>query len=229
MDTVLRASELHIRASRGIDNAELAPYLDAALQDDEALVRHVALIGAAHHCRDKLTPEAVRELLDTLMGGFREDWPSWCADYAAATDGNDLEQDILLALAELEPGYADAAIAPLIARFRRDRQFYEIGHAVVGLAFPRPGTEAANDALNEVQRSVLSALLDNAAIWSCDLDLPRVLFERGLPRTRNGIAVLMGEPKAYRGRRRTQWRVVPRVSAWVKSLFRHRIPRGRGW
>jgi hypothetical protein len=226
MDSLSRASELYKQVCSGTNDDEHVRLLTAGMRDDEPLVRHIALMCAAQHCRIALSPDAIRELVDTLLGGLRGDWPSWQDDYLAATDGNDLEQDLVLALAELEPGWADEAIEPLFSRFRQDPQSYEMGHAVIGLTFPRRHSDSANDALNDDQVIVLCALLANTAIWSCDMDLPRVLFERGLPKTRNGIALLLEDPSAYRPRRRTRWRIVQWARQWFKSLFQNRPGRG---
>lgn len=105
--------------------------------------------------------------------------------YCEATDGNDLQQDVVLAMQNLRPGNTAELVHELIGYFKDDDQFYELGHAMISLAFPKRRSTISPETLTDLQRDVLTSLIEKDAIWKCDGDLPALLKNRGLPITKS--------------------------------------------
>jgi hypothetical protein len=105
--------------------------------------------------------------------------------YCDAMNGNDLQQDVVLAMQHLRTSDVTELILALIGYFKDDDQFYELGHAMVSLAFPRKRSIISPETLTDLQRDVLASLNEKDAIWKCDGDLPALLKSRGLPITKS--------------------------------------------
>jgi Domain of unknown function (DUF4262) len=105
--------------------------------------------------------------------------------YSDAIDGNELQQDIVLAMRYLRSCDVTELIPALIGYFKEDDQFYELGHAMISLAFPRKRSTVSSEALTDMQREVLTALTGTDAIWSSDGTLAALLKVRGLPTTKS--------------------------------------------
>jgi hypothetical protein len=72
-------------------------------------------------------------------------------------------------------------IPALIGYYKDDDQFYELGHALISLVFPRKRSAVLPETLIESQREVLAALTETDAIWRSDATFPTLLKGRGLP------------------------------------------------
>lgn len=107
------------------------------------------------------------------------------SQYCDAMDGNDLQQDVVVAMQNLQSGNVTELVHALIAYFKDDDQFYELGHAMISLVFPMKRSIVSPDTLTDLQRTVLKALTDVDTIWECDGALPSLLKSRGLPITRS--------------------------------------------
>ena len=105
--------------------------------------------------------------------------------YCDAMDGNDLQQDVVLAMQNLRSGHVAELVHALIGYFKDDDQFYELGHAMISLVFPRKRSIVSPETLTDLQRAVLKALTDMDTIWECDGTLPALLKSRGLPITKS--------------------------------------------
>lgn len=105
--------------------------------------------------------------------------------YCDAMDGNDLQQDVVLALRYLRSRDVTDLAQALIGYFKDDDQFYELGHAMITLAFPRKRSTISPETLTDLQRDVLTSLNEKDAIWKYDGDLPALLKNRGLPITQS--------------------------------------------
>lgn len=104
--------------------------------------------------------------------------------YSDVTDGNDLQQDVVLAIPYLRLCDVTELIPALIGYFNDDDQFYELGHAMISLVFPRTRSTVSPETLTEMQREVLAALTATDAIWSSDGTFATLLRSRGLPTTK---------------------------------------------
>ena len=105
--------------------------------------------------------------------------------YCDAMDGNDLQQDVVIAMQYLRSRDVTELVRTLMGYFKHDDQFYELGHAMISLAFPRKRSTISPETMTDLQRDVLTSLNDNDAIWKCDGDLPALLKSRGLPITKS--------------------------------------------
>ena len=175
---------VHSRLAYGNESRAL---LTDALSDAHPLARIVAAIALCHLEPTLLTDNSIHEMTDTLRIIFRRTMPSIYAEYSTVSDGCDLEQDLLLALAELVPGQADNAIPLLIARWPDDPQLYEIGHALIALAFSRTNEPIVAGTLNATQESVLRAVAEQQDIWTGDGNWAGILAEHGLPESREAV------------------------------------------
>lgn len=113
-------------------------------------------------------------------------------EYAARSDGDDLQQSVVIALSCLPNGSADWIVSDLLRYIESDPQFYELAHAALALSFP-----AANGATDDhiiqgnLQRDVLIGILNNNAIWHLDMTFAQCLADRGLPTDRDSVAKLV--------------------------------------
>jgi hypothetical protein len=105
--------------------------------------------------------------------------------YCDAMDGNDLQQDVVLAMQFFRGRDVTELVQELIGYFNGDDQFYELGHAMISLAFPKKRSAISPETLTDLQRDVLTSLNEKAAIWECDGELPALLKSRGLPTTKS--------------------------------------------
>lgn len=105
--------------------------------------------------------------------------------YCDAMDGNDLQQDVVLAMQYLRSSDVAELVQALIGYFNDDDEFYELGHAMISLVFPRKGSIVSPVTLTDLQRDVLTALTEKETIWRCDGMLPALLKSRGLPITKS--------------------------------------------
>lgn len=105
--------------------------------------------------------------------------------YCDAMDGNDLQQDVVLAMQYFRSRDVTELVQALIGYFKGDEQFYELGHAIISLAFPTKRSTISPETLTDLQRDVLTSLNEKEAIWKCDGELPALLKSRGLPITRS--------------------------------------------
>ena len=105
--------------------------------------------------------------------------------YCDAMDGNDLQQDVVIAMQYLRSRDLTELVQALMGYFKDDDQFYELGHAMISLAFPRKRSTISPETLTDLQRDVLTSLNEKDAIWKCDGDLAALLKSRGLPTTKS--------------------------------------------
>ncbi len=128
-------------------------------------------------------------LLTLLHASYDDDqiskYEKLCDQYSDATDGDDLQQDVVLALQNLRSCDVTELVPALIGYLQADDQFYELGHAMIALVFPRKRSTISPDALTEMQRDVLIALTATDAIWSSDGTFTALLKGRGLPTTQS--------------------------------------------
>ena len=111
--------------------------------------------------------------------------------YGDAVDGNDLQQDVVCALPHLVGFDAIELIPELLGYFRDDCQFYEIGHAIISLMFPKKRSAVALDTLNDLQKTILTEIAGSDPIWRCDGDFATLLKRRGLPITQSKTRQLL--------------------------------------
>ena len=143
-----------------------------------------------------LRDDEVRRLTNVLHVSYdqhcKDDYESLAYQYSKTTDdGNDLQQDTVLAFANLPNGTADWIVCDLIRYFDTDTQFYELAHAMLALAFPTASNVDDLFVRGNMQRDVLSAIINNEAIWRSDMAIADRLAERGLPRDRDSVTKLM--------------------------------------
>jgi hypothetical protein len=153
-------------------------------------------IRSANEHPHTLNDDELQRLASTLRASyddrFQDAFDVLNKNYASATDdGNDLQQDIVVAFSRLQNGACDWIVTDLIRYFERDPQFYELAHALLALSFP--ATTIVDDlfARGNMQREVLSAIIRNTAIWRSDMTLADHLAERGLPISRGNVANLI--------------------------------------
>ncbi len=115
--------------------------------------------------------------------------------YSDLTDGNDLQQDVVLAMPYLRSCDVTELVPALIGYFKDDDQFYELGHAMISLAFPRRRSAVSPETLTEMQREVLAALTGTDAIWRSDGTVATLLKSRGLPTTKSKAQQLVTKSK----------------------------------
>lgn len=110
--------------------------------------------------------------------------------YTDATEGEgNLQQDVVIAVSQLPFGLANDLVSELITLLESDPQFYELVHALLAITFPITSGTATVE--NDSQRDVLTALLANDDILSCDAMLADYLKQRGLPSKRDNIAAFL--------------------------------------
>lgn len=115
--------------------------------------------------------------------------------YSDVTDGNDLQQDVVLAMPYLRSCDVTELIPALIGYFKDDDQFYELGHAMILLVFPRKRSTVSPETLTEMQREVLAELTATDAIWRSDGTFAALLKSRGLPTTKSKAQQLVTKSK----------------------------------
>lgn len=143
-----------------------------------------------------LREDEIRRLTNVLHASYdercKDDYDALAHKYAKTTDdGNDLQQDTVLAFANLSNGSADWIVCDLIRYFDTDAQFYELAHAMLALAFPASSTADDLFIRGNMQRDVLSAMINNEPIWRSDMTIADRLAKRGLPTDRDGLTNLM--------------------------------------
>lgn len=110
-----------------------------------------------------------------------------------ATDADDLQQDVVLALSDLPPVVAQSIAAeaiPLLAEcLQSDDQFYELAHAIVCLCFA--GQQSETDCNAPLAQAALQAICNNKHIWELDATFPDCLRKHGLPHTRSQVQALL--------------------------------------
>jgi hypothetical protein len=156
----------------------------------------VAAIELAKRWPGDLPEASIRELLDTLARDEYFEPSPLEDDYAEATateeDCGALGQDIVLAFAHLGCGQADFVIPRLLEFWSFDSQFYELGHAMLALAFPPSDRMVVEESLSGRQRRIVQALLAQPMIWDSDMTWGEALIRYGLPRTRGEMFCLLG-------------------------------------
>jgi hypothetical protein len=194
MTPVERAAEL-FRQTRN-SKRDTPARLVRALADTELMVRQVAAIELARKWPARLPDAAVRELLETLARLMYGEGRSLDIDYEEATatedDSGALAQDIVLALANLRCGQAGFAIPRLLEFWSFSHPFYELGHALIALAFPVSKSKAVVPRRLGMQYQVLQALVVAEDIWQFDGDWSALLKSRGLPTTRKAMYKFLG-------------------------------------
>lgn len=115
--------------------------------------------------------------------------------YLEVMDGNDLQQDVVLALQYVRSCDVTELIPALIGYFKDDDQFYELGHAMISLVFPRKRSTVSFETLTAIQRDVLTALTETDAIWRSDGTIATLLKSRGLPPTKSKAQQLVTKSK----------------------------------
>ncbi len=104
------------------------------------------------------------------------------ATYLGKSGGDDLEQNVvkLLPLSTLD--VPEEAVTVLVERWAKDRQFYELVHSAIKIAFAKNVVTPLTGGIR-AQRTVVDALNHNEQIWKVDMELPDVLANNGLPRS----------------------------------------------
>jgi hypothetical protein len=170
--------------------------LSKGLADPHPLVRHVAAIELAKWWPGDLPEASIRELLETLARDEYYEPSPFEDDYAEATateeDCGFLGQDIVVAFAHLEYGQADFVIRRLLEFWSFDCQFYELGHAMLALAFPPSDRTLLKENLSGLQQRILQGLVAQAMIWNCDMNWKEALVQHGLPETLHERFSLLG-------------------------------------
>lgn len=115
--------------------------------------------------------------------------------YSDVTDGNDLQQDVVLAMPHFRSCDVTELIPALIGYFKDDDQFYELGHAMISLVFTRTRSTVLPETLIEAQRKVLAVLTETDAIWRSDGTFPTLLRGRGLPTAKSEAQQLVAKRK----------------------------------
>ena len=118
------------------------------------------------------------ELLSLLKAIWNQQADKLVDDYCELS-GEDLEQTIVELLPQSKINAPDIIIDTLLKHFELDPQFYELIHTAINIAF----TTCGESKLSKLQIRLLQTLLSNHAIWSCDMHLPELLTEKGLPNT----------------------------------------------
>ena len=130
--------------------------------------------------------EQSQQSFDCLSAILRASYDDKLSDqYCDAMDGNDLQQDVVIAMQYLRSRDLTELVQALMGYFKDDDQFYELGHAMISLAFPRKRSTISPETLTDLQRDVLTSLNEKDAIWKCDGDLAALLKSRGLPTTKS--------------------------------------------
>ena len=145
---------------------------------------------------NELGADELQRLTNVLHASYdqrlKDSYESLADQYSEMTiDGNDLQQDTVLAFANLPNGTADWIVWDLIRYFVSDTQFYELAHAMLALAFPVSPSVDDLFVRGNMQRDVLSTIINNKAIWRSDMTIAGRLAERGLPTDRDGVAKLI--------------------------------------
>lgn len=197
VDSRVRATELFQAATRLLSDAR--EQLLEGLGDGNPLVRHVAAIELAKRWPEELPETSIRELLETLARNEYREPLLFESEYAEATateeDCGSLGQDIVIAFAHLGYGQADFVIPRLLEFWSFDYQFYELGYAMLALAFPRSEQPVRNEQLSDHQRSILRALTAQSEIWISDMTWEQRLTRYGLPGTRSEMLSLLGSQR----------------------------------
>ncbi len=155
------------------------------------------LTAALGHVRDdpqKVTPRECQLLINVVRASYDDDLEDSFEDLAdqysdSTEDADDLQQDAVLAIAQLPDGRALELVPDLIQFLDEDSQFYELAHALVAIAF-QP-TSSSSSAVDDVQRKVLAAIIANDDIWTLDGTFAERLKQRGLPQTRDEVERLL--------------------------------------
>lgn len=122
-------------------------------------------------------------LLDDIWGGGVSELASTFQD---VSEGDDLEQAIVALLPECALDVTPKAVSMLLDRWGRDRQFFELLHAALAIAFLK-ATSLAQSEQESMQHAVVDALIQSDLIWKFDLHLPELLAAAGLPATRDEL------------------------------------------
>ena len=162
------------------------------------LVRHVAAIELAKRWPADLPEQSIRELFETLTREEYKEPSPIEEEYASVTSTEDgggcLGQDIVrrtFAVPWVRAG-ENTCVPHLLEFWSFDPQFYELGEALLALAFPAAPAGANREHLTGVQRRVLEAFLRNQEIWFSDLNWPRLLAARGLPGRLDEMQLFLG-------------------------------------
>ena len=185
-------------------------------------------LRALHDAKSSPNQTVLDDLLALLHASYDEDqiskYEKLSDQYSDATDGKDLQQDVVLALQNLRSCDVTELIPALIDYFQEDDQFYDLGHAMIALVFPRKRSTVSPDTLTDMQREVLTALTGTDAIWRSDGTFAALLKSRGLPTTKSKAQQLMtkSEKEANKLRAASDRRVANHVRKYgchVVSVF----------
>lgn len=177
-------------------SADVVSLFADGLENPDYLVRYISSIRLCDLQPGRLTQLAIGTLFLTLNETFREHGRPMPIEeaYASVCDGADLQQDTVCALANLNHDQYDRAmvyVPRFIDPFAQDRQFYELGHLMLSMAFPMSHVPVRSSDTTPTQKAVLIALLENDAIWLHDGDWPMMLESVGLPTTQDGVSALV--------------------------------------
>jgi hypothetical protein len=189
-----RASALYREA--GQPGTQTRQRLIQALSDLDPLVRHIAAIELARLWPNELPEAAIRELLETFARLEYLEHPEIEGQYATATvtpdEYSDLGNEIIAAFTNLGCGQADFVIPRLLEFWSFDLQQYDLGHALIALAFPVTDCPVPVESLSGVQRRVLEVTIRHDDIWRGDPFWPQTLAARGLPTSQAALGQLLG-------------------------------------
>lgn len=171
--------------------ADAEEILARACESNSKLIRLTAGVALCNLAPERMPGEAVYQMALELRGRSQVRDPGLLNEYLVASYGNDLGQDIALALARVPAGRADSAVPVLLEAWQESPSFYEAALAAIALAFPKTEAAFARDQLRPVQVRVLRGLLSDEAIWKYCGDTAPVLASRGLPRDQNGMRRLL--------------------------------------
>jgi hypothetical protein len=185
-DKLVRAALMLSLMKANVANA--GEILARACESEKSrLIRLTAGVALCNLAPEKLPGNVAHQMALAL----RKENPGLSDQYRAASDGNDLEQDIALALGKVPAGRADSAIPVLLEAWQESPGFYEAALAAITLAFPKTKARFAGDQLRPAQERVVRALISDEAIWRFCGDTAPLLASRGLPRDRNAMRRLL--------------------------------------
>ena len=156
-------------------------------------IHRIALaIDRANHDMGSFTNDDAIELSFAFRMSYHPDFEPLQTQYAESSNGNDLQQDLVVALSKLPNGSACWCVDDLLHYFNIDSGFYELAHAALALSFPIAEQVDQSFLIGNMQIAVMSSIVNNDEIWRNDATIGTKLSQHGLPKTQDGLAELLG-------------------------------------